>query len=125
MVTGIGVDIVKIARIDKMIQRYGDRFLQRCFSPGEREAAQARRLGQAQVLAARWAAKEAFLKCLGQNVLGIPYRDIEVVRTGEGPVQLVLHGKARAALARTGATTAFLAISHETDYAVATVVAQE
>lgn len=124
MIVGVGVDIVNVARIEKMVQLYGDRFLRRCFSSGEIQAAQDRHLGGAQVLAARWAAKEAFLKCLGQDVTGIPYRDIEVVRSGEGPVRLILHGKASDALARTGATATFLAISHEIDFAVATVVAQ-
>ena len=124
MVTGIGVDIVKVSRIEGLLRRYGDRFPERCFTAAERRAARERPRSRAQVLAARWAAKEAFLKCLGQGITGVPYQEIEVVRSSAGPVQLVLHGKARSALARSGARTTFVALSHETEYAVATVVAQ-
>ena len=58
---------------------------------------------QAAALAARWAAKEAFLKALGADVRTIPYRDVEVVRDPAGPVTLRLHGRAAAGPVRPAA----------------------
>jgi len=115
-VLGIGTDIVSVARISKMLDRHGERFLARCYRPGEI-------ISSAPVsVAARWAAKEAFLKALGADVRGIPYRNIEVVKSTHGPVKLVLHGRARDALAAAGGSTIHLTLSHEREFAVATVI---
>ena len=122
MILGLGTDVVEVARIADLASRYGDRFLARCFSPAERDLARRRGPGQAAALAARWAAKEAFLKALGRDVRAIPYREVEVVRDPAGPVALNLHGRAAAALAAGGGRRVHLALSHERNYAVATVV---
>lgn len=119
---GVGNDIVAVARIGDLIDRYGDRFLDRCFRPGEKEYILSRGRGAAFSAAARWAAKEALLKALGTDVEIIPYRDIEVVRDPRGPVSLNFHGKAAQAIARSGAASWHLALSHEKEYAIATVV---
>jgi len=116
--TGTGIDIVEVDRIGHLLARHGRRFLERCFRPGETTS-------DPESLAARWAAKEAFLKALGGYVGNIPYRDIEVVRSGEGPVSLKLHGRALTALERTGTTRIHLAVSHERGHAVASVILEE
>ena len=113
---GIGTDIVSVARIKMMLDRHGERFLARCFRPGEIVSS-----APASV-AGRWAAKEAFLKALGADVRGIPYRNIEVVKSVHGPVKLVLHGRAGDALSAAGGDGIHLTISHEREFAVATVI---
>ncbi len=120
---GLGTDIVAVARIAALVERHGDRFLARCFQPGERELLRERVPAAAHAaLAARWAAKEAFVKALAGRGLGVVYRDIEVVRGPGGAPGLRLHGSAAAALAAAGASGTLVSLSHERDYAVATVV---
>lgn len=121
-VIGLGTDIVAVARIADLAQRYGDRFLDRVFRPGEK--AVGRRVGAAgpAALAARWAAKEAFVKALGPLAEGVPYRDVEVVNEPSGAPALRLHGAAERALAARGADHALVSLSHETTHATATVI---
>ncbi len=125
-VVGVGIDIVAVERIAELIAHHGDRFVSRCFrirdphSDGSDEEAVG--YPSAAFLAGRWAAKEAFLKALGTDVRGVPYRDIEVDRSASGPVRLVLHGRARDALAKAGGNRIHLAISHEREFAVASVL---
>ena len=124
-VVGIGTDIVAVARIAELLVRHGDRFTGRCFRTGELASPGRDRESPARTavsLAGRWAAKEAFLKALGVDVRGIPYRDIEVVKSTLGPVGLVLHGRALAAMARVGGSRVHLTISHEREFAVASVL---
>ncbi len=113
---GIGTDIVAVARIATMLDRHGERFLGRCFRPGEIPAP------ASDSVAGRWAAKEAFLKALGADVRGIPYRDVEVASSAHGPVKLNLHGHARDAFVAVGGKRIHLTISHEREFAVATVI---
>ena len=125
-VVGVGIDIVAVERIAELIAHHGDRFVRRCFrtrdlhTDGNDQEAVA--YPTAVFLAGRWAAKEAFLKALGTDVRGVPYRDIEVDRSASGPVRLVLHGRARDALAKAGGSRTHLAISHEREFAVASVL---
>jgi len=120
---GLGTDIVAVARIAALVDRYGDRFLTRCFRPREQALLDERVPAAAYAaLAARWAAKEAFIKAVGARGAGVVYRDIEVVRRPDGAPELRLHGSAAAALAAAGARGTLVSLSHEGQYAVATVV---
>ncbi len=86
----IGVDIVGIARVERIIARWGDRFLARVFTARELDDCQ----GRPESLAARFAAKEAVLKALGTGLdRGICWHDVEVVRTSKGP-HILLRGVA-------------------------------
>lgn len=118
---GIGSDIVEVARIRLAVERHGDRFLQRCFRPGEIALAARRGTQGAATLASRWAAKEAFVKALGAAG-PIAYRDIEVVHGDGGPATLRLHGLAAAALRERGGGRVLLSLSHEREVALAVVV---
>jgi holo-[acyl-carrier protein] synthase len=122
VIVGLGTDIVAVARIADLAARYGPRFLDRCFSPDEQRVGARPGGAGAAALAARWAAKEAFLKALGRDVRGIPYRAVEVVRSPAGPVTLRLTGRAAAALAAVGGGPVLVSLSHEKDVACATVV---
>lgn len=126
-VRGLGIDIVEVERIADLLAKHGDRFVDRCFRPGEQDhpTTGGSEVPEAKSIAARWAAKEAFLKALGTDVRDIPYRDIEVVRSAEGPVSLNLHGRALDALKRSGTSKIHLSLSHERHYAVASVLLEE
>lgn len=120
MIKGIGVDIVKVTRIETAVRRWGDRFLKRVFTP--REIDYCYRCKQPyQRLAARFAAKEAFLKALGTGLTqGMSLREVEVISDGKQSPDLLCKGEAQKKLK--GVKKVFLSISHEKDYAVAQVV---
>lgn len=122
-VVGIGTDIVAVERVAAVLDRHGDRFLARCFPPAERrqlEARQGRALTAA--VAGRWAAKEAFLKALGGSIGHVPYHEVAVLNDAEGAPVLSVTGTAAAELAARGGRLLHLTISHEREYAVATVL---
>ena len=119
----IGVDIAQISAIDASIADFGERFLNRIFSPGEIAYATAVPAQTAQRLAARFAAKEAAMKAFGLGEAGIGWRDIEVTRTVDGAVALALHARAAALVEQSGCTDIALTLSHDGDYAAAFVAA--
>jgi len=103
MIIGLGSDLVDIRRIEQTVDRFGDRFLQRVFTP-EEQARAARRGGQprgfAATLAKRFAAKEACAKALGTGFRqGVFWRDLAVVNRPGGQPGLVLSGGAALRLA--------------------------
>ena len=116
-----GVDIIEIDRVRQVLERYGLRFLQRVFTPGEIAYCRNR----APNLAARFAAKEATMKALGTGVRGVSWRDIEVVRAASGAPGLLLHGRCLARAQRLGVSETSLSMSHSREYAVAFVVVQQ
>jgi holo-[acyl-carrier protein] synthase len=115
-----GVDITEISRVRQVLERYGQRFLDRVFTQGEIDYCR----GRAPNLAARFAAKEATMKALGTGVRGVAWKDIEVVRQESGAPSIKLHGRARARAERLGVFEISLSLSHSQEYAVAFVVAQ-
>jgi len=115
-----GVDIIEIPRIKRVLDRYGQRFLNRVFTPAE--IAYCR--GRAPNLAGRFAAKEAAMKALGTGVRGVSWKDIEVIRADSGAPSLRLHGRAEKRAERLQMSEMSLSISHSREYAVAFVVAQ-
>ena len=118
MITGVGVDVVDVARVASLLARYGERFIHRCFLPGE-----LCRPGDAQHLAGVLAAKEAAFKALGTGWGGgVGWLSVEVTRTPTGGPALRLHGAAAAHAAARGAARAHLSISHAAGVAVAVVV---
>ena len=120
-VIAIGVDIESISRVDRLLARYGDRFVERVFTDGE-AAYSLRRKYPAQHLAGRFAAKEAAMKALGTGrALGVLWRNVEVVRV-TGPPQLRLHGAAAQRLDAMGAHKALVTITHSSDLALAQVL---
>ena len=114
-----GVDFVEIDRIAGVLQRYGERFLRRIFTPGE--IAYCR--GRAPNLAARFAAKEAVMKSLGTGFRGVGWRDVEVVRALSGAPSPRLHGRARRRAERLGVTEIAISLSHSREYAMVVAVA--
>ncbi|MGH6973648.1 MAG: holo-ACP synthase [Stellaceae bacterium] len=98
MILGVGSDLIDIRRIERTIARFGDRFLDRIFTPIERQRAE-RRNGRAASYAKRFAAKEACSKALGTGFRkGVYWRDLGVVNLPGGRPTLVLTGGALARL---------------------------
>ncbi|GBD11597.1 Holo-[acyl-carrier-protein] synthase [bacterium HR23] len=116
----IGVDMVEIPRIARAVERWGERFLHRIYTP--LELAYAR--GQAPQLATRFAAKEAVMKALGTGIRGVSWKEIEVVRErGQAPT-IRLTGRALARAQHLGIARFALSLSHSREMAIAIVVGE-
>ena len=113
-----GIDIIEIRRIKGVVERWGDRFLNRIYTPQELTFCG----GKANRLAARFAAKEAASKALGLGIRGIAWKEIEVVRQRGHPPSLKLHGRAKARAEFLNISQLTISISHSREYAVASVV---
>ena len=99
MILGIGSDITDVRRIAKVIERHGDRFIDRIFTPTERARAERRR-NRVETYAKRFAAKEACAKALGTGIrAGVWWRDMGVVNLPSGRPTLQLTGGAKKRLA--------------------------
>jgi holo-[acyl-carrier protein] synthase len=119
-----GADILHIPRVADALAKYGERFLQRVYTPQELNYCR-RRLPE---LAVRFAAKEAISKALGVGMRimskeGIYWHDAEIVNDHLGKPLLKLHGKALLRAQALGLTQWSVSLTHEKDYAVAFVVA--
>jgi holo-[acyl-carrier protein] synthase len=124
MVVGVGIDVVEIARVRRLVERWGTRFLERVFT-GDEVAYASRRRDPAEHLAARFAAKEATLKALGTGLsLGVRWREMEVRRPrGERPT-LVLSGRTAALGAARGVRRLHVSLTHDAGLALAQVLAE-
>jgi holo-[acyl-carrier protein] synthase len=122
MIVGIGTDICSVARMERMAQRYGARFLDRVFTPQEQDHCR-RKAGQAERLAARFAAKEATMKALGTGwACGVRFIDIHVANEFGGRPTVLLTGTAAVWARNIGVDTIHVSLSHERDQAIAFVV---
>jgi holo-[acyl-carrier protein] synthase len=118
-IVGIGTDIVETLRIARMIERHGEIFLNRVYTPYEIDYCQQRK-ASTQHYAGRWAAKEAVLKTLGTGwSRGIRWRDIEVRNDLSGKPRIVLDGIAAELSGRMGIDEVLISISHCRTHATA------
>jgi holo-[acyl-carrier protein] synthase len=115
----VGVDIIEIARIQRVLDIYGERFLNRVYTERERERYRTR----VQELAARFAAKEATSKALGTGIVGIRWREMEVLPNRRGKPVLILHGRAKERAEQLGLTDFSVSLTHSRGDAMAFVVA--
>jgi holo-[acyl-carrier protein] synthase len=121
-VIGIGVDLVECARIQRSIDRFGDRFLHRVFTDGEIEYSMSMKF-PARHLAARFAAKEAVSKAFGTGIgKAMGWRDIDVRKRPSGEPFLVFSGPAEELAAKRGVTCALITLSHTEHHAMACIV---
>ena len=125
MIAGIGVDIVDIARIQALLDRYGDRFLRRVYTEKETEYAM-KGANTAERLAGRFAVKESVMKALGTGkTQGILWRDVETLRGRFGKPEVRLHGQAvKWAKFRDGGAV-HVSITHDGGKAVAFVILEK
>jgi len=123
-ILGHGIDLTPCARIEEMIERHADRFLERIFTDGERAYAGAARKRRAERFAVRFAAKEAAMKALGTGwSRGISWTDIEVVQDAAGAPGLALHARGARIAREQGVRRWLVSLSHTEDLAIASVLA--
>ena len=115
----VGTDIIEIARIKRTLNDFGDRFLKRVYTEREREWYGSR----IDELAARFAAKEATSKALGTGIIGIRWREMEVLPNRRGKPVLILHGRAAERARQLGLTDFSVSLTHSRTDAMAFIVA--
>jgi holo-[acyl-carrier protein] synthase len=122
MIVGTGIDIAEVPRIRQSIERFGERFLGRIFTPGERRYCDSK-ANRIERYAARFAAKEAAMKALGTGWNhGVRWQDCEVVRMPGGRPTMAFHGRASEFSAKLGVKNTALSISHTSEQAIAQVI---
>jgi holo-[acyl-carrier protein] synthase len=124
MVVGIGVDVFSVRRMARELSKDGVGLRESLFTPGEIAYCEGKR-SPAPHYAARFAAKEALYKALGDGQPpggGASWRDAEVRNDASGRSRLVLHGALKDAASGVRADRIFLSLSHTREWAVATVV---
>lgn len=122
-ILGHGIDLIETTRIAAMLEKHGDRFLERVFTVPEVAHGEGRKR-RAEHLAGRFAAKEAVLKALGTGwAEGVSWRDIEVVALPSGAPALRLTGHAATLASQRGITAWHISISHTDQHAMASVIA--
>jgi len=112
-----GLDVVELERIRRAIDRFGDRFLSRVYTPAEQELCK----GRLPQLASRFAGKEAVMKALGG---GISWREIEILHTESGEPQVSLSGRAEAKAKKLGIERFVISLTHSKTEAMASVIGE-
>ena len=117
-----GVDMVDCARLSESIDRHGQRFLQRVFTPAELGYCEGKKR-RIEHLAGRFAAKEAVLKVLGTGWReGINWTDIEVRNEPSGQPRVTLSGRCRQVADELGVGEVLISISHIQTHAIASAI---
>ena len=119
MIRGLGCDLCAIGRMEEII--HDGRFLRRYFTENEQKYI-LDHVRAAQTAAGMFAAKEALLKALGTGLSGLDMRHIEITHSVLGAPEYTVNEHFSAALQKIGSPRAFLSISHDGDYAMATAV---
>ena len=120
MILGIGLDLCEVGRIRRLLEKDRARFVRRVYRESEIAYCDARRRPEIHY-AARFAAKEAFLKALGRG-WRLGWTQVEVVRSASGKPDLLLTGKAAEAAARRGVRQVHLTLTHTPETAAAVIV---
>jgi holo-[acyl-carrier protein] synthase len=118
-----GIDLVDFPRIEQMVKRHGQRFLDRVFTSAEQAYAESNKNGM-EKLAGRFAAKEAVLKLMGTGWRGkIAWTDIEVVNNSAGQPVIGLGGEVEKIADKLGIKHISISITHTANFAIASAVA--
>ena len=117
-----GIDLVECTRLQTVIDRHGERFLNRIFTPGELDYCSDRKR-RIEHLSARFAAKEAVMKVLGTGwTKGIRWTDIEVANTPAGRPEIMLTGKCGEIASQLGIDTVLISLTHTAEHAMASAI---
>ena len=123
-IVGHGIDIVDIARIERMLSDHGERFIERCFTGAERAYCDSGGSRRIERYAVRFAAKEAAFKALGTGWRsGISWTDVGVVHEPSGSPRLVIAGVFAEFARQSGITEWHVSLSHAGSSAIASVIA--
>lgn len=120
MIVGIGVDLVKIERVEELIKKFGEKLKNKLLTAREREVL-LKKFSEVESLAARVAAKEAIIKALGTNIR-ISFKDIEVL--GSKALKVKLKGRAASRFSKIKGKNVFVSVSHESGFAVAVAIVE-
>ena len=122
-ILGHGIDIVETARVKRLVDEHGQRFLDRCFTPAEQDYCSRNPKRYHEHLAGRFAAKEAVLKVLGTGWRGgIQWTDIEVTKEPSGQPRIRLTGECERVAGELGIMCWHLSISHIETHATASAI---
>jgi holo-[acyl-carrier protein] synthase len=117
----LGIDLTEVDRVAGLLERWGDRFVNRVFLPGEISPRRRHPRARAQHVAGRFAAKEATMKALGTGTRGVAFREIEVRPDLRGKPTLTLHGRALDRARRLQVRSMEVSITHGQTTAAAVV----
>ena len=121
MIIGIGIDVVSIKRFDKYAKN--EKFLKKIFTENELNFCFKRKSKKTASLAARFSAKESFLKALNIGFSkGLILKDIELISEKSGNPKISLSGKAKDLYNKSSGNNILVSISHEEDYAISMVI---
>src|SRR5262245_1786400 len=123
MVVGLGIDVTSVARVERALERFGERLWVRILTPRERRELAERSADRAVALAGRFAAKEALSKALG-GPRDVWWQDVEIRRGPLGAPSLHLLGAAVAHAERLGVVSSLVSITHDAGVAAAIVILQ-
>ena len=122
MIVGAGVDLAEVPRVRASIERFGARFIERIYTPGEIAYVE-RKANRFERYAARFAAKEAGMKAIGTGWRrGVRWQDFEVANLPSGKPTLRLHGAAAQFALRLGVKNISLSMTHTSELAMAQVI---
>jgi holo-[acyl-carrier protein] synthase len=117
----LGIDLTPVPRVAGLLERWGERFLMRVFSPGELNRARRHPRAFAEHVAGRFAAKEAAMKALGTGWRGLNFREISIRRDPRGKPRLELQGRALDRARALRVCSMEVTITHTADLAAACV----
>ena len=123
MIYGVGIDIVRVERIKRVIEKWGERFLKRVFTENEIAYCYKKTIPYLS-LAVRFAAKEALIKAISSEV-PVTLTDIEVINIDTGKPFLKVSGKLEEFFVKKSIKKAHLSLSHEHEYGIACVVLEQ
>ena len=125
MIVGTGVDLAEVARVRASVERFGARFVERIFTPGEIAYVE-RKANRYERYAARFAAKEAGMKAIGTGwKRGVTWQDFEVANLPSGKPTLKLHGVAAGIAEGLGVRNVSLSLTHTKEYGMAHVILED
>jgi holo-[acyl-carrier protein] synthase len=125
VIVGSGVDLAEVPRIRASIERFGDKFVQRIYTPAEIAYVE-RKANRFERYAARFAAKEAGMKAIGTGwKRGVRWQDFEVANLPSGKPTLLLHGVAAAVAERLGVRNIALSLTHTAQLGMAYVILED
>ena len=125
MILGTGVDLAEVSRIKASIERYGEKFIRRVYTPAEIAYVE-RKANKYQRYAARFAAKEAGMKAIGTGWRrGVTWQDFEVANLPSGKPTLLLHGVAADFAGKLGVKNISLSITHTAELGMAHVILED
>jgi len=122
MIRGIGVDILEVERLKKAFLRWREKIKEKIFTPRELSYMGVYRNSFWERAAGRFCAKEAVSKCLGVNLMGVNWKEIEILSSPGGIPRVILKGRLKKEAQKQGVKKILVSISHTKGYAVASAV---